>query len=153
MSPKTISASAAEAEFGIVTRHEAMPNGERRFRLLDRDGFGYIRTEAGAEGGWQNSHVHFKLLETYVVQQGWIGVARLVDGEKLELRLLRSGEIWTASVDEAHNVYMPAQSVTHVVKHGELANAGDDWNTDVRTLRLDELTKVLTEEAILTTGS
>jgi hypothetical protein len=40
----------------VTTLHEAMPNGELRFRLIGPDGSSYIRTVASPMGAWQNSH-------------------------------------------------------------------------------------------------
>ncbi|WP_081971878.1 MerR family transcriptional regulator [Paenibacillus borealis] len=57
---------------GIQTLHQQMPSGERRFRLLSSDGSAYIRTEAPGQGGWQHSHYHKEIAETYIVQHGWI---------------------------------------------------------------------------------
>jgi hypothetical protein len=133
--------------FGISTTHHLMPNGETRFRLVDRDGAGYVRTEAGEAGAWQNSHLHRRMVETYIVQAGWVAVAQLSQNNELEITVLREGNVLSASPGVAHNVYMPAGAITHVVKHG--TNTADDWVTSQATALLDLLTKPLLEPDIL----
>ena len=142
-----ISASDAETRHDISASHEQMPNGERRFRLIDGSGVGYIRTEAGPDGAWQNSHIHHSVLETYVVQAGWIAVAQMSDSGELILRMLRPAEVWTSGIDVAHNVYMSGGAITHTVKHGQGDKA--DWHTNPTTQQLDRLTKTLTEPVIM----
>ena len=132
--------------YGIKAYHSAMPNGERRFRLVDRDGCGYVRTEAGQEGAWQKSHLHRTMRETYIVQSGWIAIALLKGADNLEIKVFKVGDIWTTPPEVAHNVYMPSGAVTHVVKHGR--NVLDDWVTNADTELLDQLSKSLTEEAL-----
>ena len=39
-------------EAGITTSGARMDNGEGRFRMMNSDGSGYIRTEAGPQGAW-----------------------------------------------------------------------------------------------------
>ena len=56
-------------QYGIRTNHNIMDNGERRFRLSGADGSCYIRTEAPADSGWQNSHYHTRLSEICVVRR------------------------------------------------------------------------------------
>ncbi|MEQ1755334.1 MAG: hypothetical protein ABL973_14530 [Micropepsaceae bacterium] len=141
-----ISPEAAEELFGISASHEVMDSGERRFRLIDQNGLGYVRTEAGSFGGWQNSHFHKLLVETYIVQSGWIAVATISENSVVEIEILKSGNIWTAPIDLAHNVYMAASSVTHTVKHG--VGSANDWQTSIKTIRLDAMTKHLDAEQI-----
>ena len=143
----SIGDNEARDVYGIRTAHEFMPNGERRFRLIDRNGFGYVRTEAGERGGWQSSHAHHSITETYIVQTGWIAAAELTSGGELELKVLREGALWTAPISRAHNIYMPSKSVTHVVKHGRGSAA--DWVTNADTERLNDLTTRLTEAQIV----
>lgn len=38
--------------YGISLKHNIMDNGERRFRLIGKDGSSYIRTESTEEGAW-----------------------------------------------------------------------------------------------------
>lgn len=142
-----ISPKNAQERYGISTAHQIMPNGEIRFRLVDRNGIGYMRTEAGRTGAWQNSHLHKHMKETYVVQAGWIAVAQLSGDGKVEIKVFREGDVWTASPGVAHNIYMPAGSITHVVKHG--AGTMDDWATSEATELLDRLSKLLLEFDIL----
>ena len=98
-----------------------MPTGELRFRLKHDDGTAYIRTEATDRGGWQNSHYHRTVRETYIVQRGKMAFAELVDGA-LRVRIFGPNEICTTEPNVAHNVYLYCNSVIHTVKHGE---AGD----------------------------
>src|ERR1700726_80882 len=63
------------SELGISTSHSRMDNGELRYRLVAKDGSSYIRTEASAGGGWQNSHYHKILQETYIVEDKWLAFA------------------------------------------------------------------------------
>lgn len=125
---------------GVSTEHNEMPSGERRFRLKNDDGTAYSRTEASARGGWQKSHHHRSVRETYIVQSGKMALAELVEGT-LQLRVLGPNDICTTKPNVAHNVYLFRSSVIHSVKHGD---GGDraDWHAnpslDEKTLYLDE---------------
>jgi mannose-6-phosphate isomerase-like protein (cupin superfamily) len=110
---------------GITTRHERMPSGELRFRLMGDDGNGYIRTVAGP-GGWQNSHLHRRTTETYVVESGWMVMAIADAAGEPKLHHFGPGMVTTAPIDLAHNVYLPAGAVVHTVKHGCVAGE-PDW--------------------------
>ena len=77
--PRDIEADEARA-MGVWTDHSEMPNGELRFRLKHDDGTAYSRTESTGRGGWQNSHYHRSVRETYIVQRGKMAFAELVDG-------------------------------------------------------------------------
>jgi hypothetical protein len=129
---------------GITTRHERMANNERRYRLTAADGSGYIRTVASSVGMWQNSHFHKELLETYIVQSGWAGLAELIDGE-LRWTILEAGDVFTTTPLTPHNLYMAGNAVMHTVKHGSVAN-GVDWHASPE---LDSLTKGLSESDVL----
>jgi len=146
---RKISSDEAREKYGISAAHQVMNNGECRFRLLDNSGRGYIRTEASDRGGWQNSHSHKHTLETYIVEEEWIGIATLQEGarEKLGLKILRSGSIWTAPIGVTHNVYMAARALTHVVKHG--GSASSDWVTTPESQKLDMITSKLSEIDLL----
>lgn len=136
---------AAEIEFreqGIVVNGEQMPNGELRFRMIDRDGNGYIRTETTV-GGWQNSHRHKSLSETYVVERGWMGFAEIVDGELL-VRIFTEGQSVTTPIDICHNVYLPSGAIIHTVKHGGICGSSD-W---ISCPDLDAASRGLSEKAI-----
>jgi mannose-6-phosphate isomerase-like protein (cupin superfamily) len=139
-----ISIDRAKREHGVIAIHEQMPNGEMRFRLRKRDGTAYIRTEAGATGGWQNSHFHQHVMETYVVQAGWMAFAELL-GEELSLRRLTANEIVTSCPGVVHNVYLSGHAVIHTVKHGEAQ--GNDRLVDERTAAFDKVTHALQTEA------
>ena len=134
----------AKTEDGIVTFHEVMANGERRFRLKKSDGTAYIRTEASAGSGWQGSHFHRHVRETYIVQAGWMAFAELVDGA-LSLCLFEANEIVTSRPGIVHNVYLPDGAVIHTVKHGSAS--GSDRLTDETTKAFDKVTHALTTEA------
>jgi len=128
---------------GVSTHHSEMPNGEIRFRLKHDDGTAYSRTEASNTGGWQNSHHHRDVRETYIVQRGRMALAELTDGG-LRIRLFGPNEICTTEPNIPHNVYLYGNTVIHTVKHGD--GAGDtDWHPDPI---LDEKTRHLNEEDI-----
>ena len=120
-----------------------MENGELRFRLTADDGSGYVRTVASEAGGWQNSHYHEAVLETYIAQHGWMALAELVDHE-VRWHFLLPGAVYTTRPKISHNVYLPAHAVIHTVKHGTVAG-GVDWYSDSV---LDSMTKLVPEEDI-----
>jgi hypothetical protein len=74
------------ALLGIAITGDRMDNGEYRFRLIKDGpdaGYGYIMTVMpNDQCGWQNSHHHEGIVETYTVQDGWIGFAELVPGTR-----------------------------------------------------------------------
>ena len=137
--PRDIGSEEARAK-GVFADHTEMPTGELRFRLKHDDGTAYSRTEASAGGGWQKSHYHAGIRETYIVQRGRMALAELVEGA-LKLRTFGPSEICTTRPNVPHNVYLFRNSVIHSVKHGD---AGDraDWHAspalDARTIHLDE---------------
>jgi mannose-6-phosphate isomerase-like protein (cupin superfamily) len=137
--PRDIELEEARAR-GVSTQHTEMPGGELRFRLKHDDGTTYSRTEASASGGWQKSHYHRTVRETYIVQRGRMAFAELVDGA-LKLRIFVPNEIYTTRPNVAHNVYLFRDSVNHSVKHGEAGDSAD-WLAnpllDAKTLHLDE---------------
>ena len=143
---REIDTEGAERDFGVTTIHHEMDNGERRFRLNKDDGTGYARTEASAAGGWQNSHFHKEICETYIVQDGWIALAELISTEPT-IRILWPGDIVTTQPMVVHNVYLAHDAVIHPAKHG-VARADDRHGDDI-TRRLDLITHALaTPEAI-----
>jgi hypothetical protein len=121
-----------------------MDNGELRYRLVAKDGSSYIRTEASADGGWQNSHYHKSLHETYIVQDKWLAFAEL-DGHDVRLWIMQAGDVYTTRVGVPHNVYLSPHAVSHTVKHGGTGGDGD-WHSDPA---LDSLTRHLSEAEIL----
>ena len=127
-------------EHGISTNHEIMDNGELRFRLVSSDGSCYIRTVAPEKGVWQNSHHHATISETAIVQKGWVAFAEYIN-EKLVLRKIETGEMFTTKPGVPHNMYLPKNSVIHCVKHGDCSV--NDW---IASPVLDKLTKSLTEK-------
>jgi hypothetical protein len=94
---KSISTRSARDNYGIYTDHELMPNGEARFRLLAQEG-GYIRTIASEAGKWQIAHKHKQLIETYVVESGWMGFADLVD-DQLRIRVITVGGLVSVNLE------------------------------------------------------
>lgn len=102
---------------GIQTIHHEMDNGERRYRLCCASGSSYILTQAQAQSAWQNSHVHEKKKEYYIVESGWILIARYENGQ---LNLLRLNPDETCFIPNGvmHNIYMVPGSILHTVKYG-----------------------------------
>ncbi|MGQ0531485.1 MAG: hypothetical protein ACT4OF_02185 [Caulobacteraceae bacterium] len=99
-----------------------MANGEVRIRLTSDDGGAYVKTIQPGAGAWQRSHLHQTLVETYVVQKGWMALVELIDDEpKTTLQL--PGDVTSTQPGIAHNVYLSANTVIHTVKHGGKA----DW--------------------------
>jgi hypothetical protein len=125
-----------------------MDNGEYRFRLMREGqdmGYGYILTEMPLDKwGWQNSHHHQGVMETFIVQSGWIAYAELRGGIGLLIKICKPGEMFTSMPGIPHNVYMPAGAVIHTVKHGD-CSIKKDWFANPE---LDELVNHLTEENI-----
>lgn len=139
----TIITEAEATDFGISTRHEKMPNGELRFRLLSSDGSSYIRTESGDMVEWQNSHYHRQVKEMYIVQKGWMAFAEYIDN-KLCLKLYYPGDFVISQPNIKHNVYLSPNSVIHTIKFGDTSSS--DWNA---ASDFDEITKSLTKEDII----
>ena len=109
--PRDIEAHDARA-MGVCTHHSEMPNGERRFRLKHDDGTAYSRTEATEGGGWQKSHSHRAVRETYITQRGRMALAELID-DALRIRLFGPHEICTTEPNIPHNVYLYGNTVIH----------------------------------------
>ena len=109
-------------KYGITTNGSVMDNGEVRFRLFSVNS-SYIRTEAGKEGGWQNSHYHNEQVEMYIVEIGEVLLATRVDG-KVSVQLHKAGECFCVQPGIEHCVKMMSGSITHCVKFGGKA----DWN-------------------------
>ena len=141
--PSPISPGQAEA-LGITTRHERMDNAELRFRLCASDGSSYIRTEAVADSGWQNSHLHRYVHELTVVQKGAMAMAE-ERPEGLRVLVLRAGESYLCPLNLPHNRYLLPGSVVHTVKYGDALPAAD-W---VACPQLDPLCRALHLDAIL----
>ena len=137
--PRDIGPEEAHAK-GVSIEHSEMRNGELRFRLKFDDGTAYSRTEATNSGGWQKSHYHRSVRETYIVQRGRIALAELVEGI-LKVRIFGPNEICTTEPNISHNLYLYRNSVIHTVKHGEGGNNAD-WRAspslDEKTVHLGE---------------
>ncbi|MBI2039372.1 MAG: hypothetical protein HYT22_03810 [Candidatus Niyogibacteria bacterium] len=141
---------AAEFEtLGIKVLVRRMDNGEIRSSFM-KEGVGYILTEM-PKGicGWQNSHFHKSVRETYVVQQGWIASAELMPDGAMKMTVHRANSVFTTHPNKPHNIYMSAGAVIHTVKHGdasaELSTGKADWHASPE---LDNLTKHLSEKDI-----
>lgn len=136
---------SAKEEYGICIKHGKMKtNGELRFRLNCSDGSAYIRTQTSDDSeGWQNSHYHKHVRESYIVEQGWVGYIGIEDGE-IKKKPYKAGERFTTIPDVAHNIYMPAKAIIHTVKHnaGEsLGKKQSDWFDDTDDCR--RLTRII----------
>jgi hypothetical protein len=134
-----ISDDEARSKYGISTKHEKMNNGELRFRLLCEDGSAYIRTVAGDQGAWQNSHHHKSVKETYIVQEGWMAYAEMREGVFIGTVYGKDASV-TTQPGIVHNVYLPQGAVIHTVKHGIALDR--DWHVSEE---FDEMTKSLSE--------
>lgn len=111
MPERTVPDVQAKAmELGITTHHEAMSNGEFRFRLRADDGSAYVRTVASDRGSWQQSHFHHAILETYIVQAGWAALVEYSEGGAI-WHILNAGDVRTTVPYVPHNVYLPAKAV------------------------------------------
>ena len=104
---------------------EAMPNGERRFRFMDKDNSGYIRTEAAISGGWQKPHLHDSVTELYVVQKGWILLAA-EERNRVLIKKYNEGDHFVVHAKVPHAVYLSKNAVTHTVKYGDCPER--DWH-------------------------
>ena len=147
---RIITSEEAASRYGITTRHEETENSELRFRLEKSDGVAYIRTDASAQGAWQQSHFHATASETYIVQRGWIAHASLVHGVR-QIMLIRAGELITTPPGIIHNIYMPPNAEMHTVKHGD-ASTGEAIRND-ETARFDISTQGLSENEIVKTAT
>lgn len=143
----TVTCEEARDLHGIVAEHTFTPEtGEYRFRLIKNDKTAYIRAEAGPAGGWQDSHFHRKVLETYIVQSGWMGFAVEENGNP-QLTIYCVGEQFTTPPMVIHNVYLPSKAVIHTVKHGDAAGEQRLENEICRTFTA--LLNRISEEEIL----
>ncbi|HLU23865.1 hypothetical protein [Lederbergia graminis] len=142
--PQKISLEEAHSS-GIDVNFEQMMNGEKRYRLVASDGSSYCRTVGSEQGAWQNSHYHKYVSELYLVQFGWIGYAEIDKNGDLKVHILHENEIVTVKPYVHHNIYMPANSVTHTIKYG---SSGEeiDW---FPSKELDIFTKNISEKDLL----
>lgn len=145
--PKSLTVAECEG-LGITFPCSQMDNGEFRFRCMDKGqnaGWGYILTKMPEDArGWQNSHYHTGVMETLIVQKGWIGFVELLTEGEMTVRVYRSGDIFTIKPRCVHNVYMSAGAFIHTVKHGD-CSLEKDW---FASPALDEKTKHLSEADI-----
>ncbi|MBO5415064.1 MAG: hypothetical protein J6A83_00355 [Clostridia bacterium] len=109
---------------GIHTVHHEMDNGELRFRLVSDHGSSYILTHGTADNGWQKSHVHFVKNEFYIVEDGVIIIALLIENQ-IKLQRLCRGDLFSVSVGTPHNIFIGDNAILHTVKFG---GGDEDWN-------------------------
>lgn len=146
-----ISSEEAEEKHDITAIHSLMPNKELRFRLSkSTEGSGYIRTEASTTGGWQKAHYHESVLETYVVQSGWIVACEERGNGAYRYVKYEAGQVFTTQPRVVHNIYMSAGSVIHTVKHGQLpaGKTSDRIDKAERAQRMTEENKALDEATL-----
>ncbi len=141
-----INSERAASEFGISKLDEQMPNGECRFRLTQSSGSGYIFTLSGDTGAWQRSHFHKWITEIYIVETGWMALAKL-NSQDLHVAIVRAGEIAKLEPEVPHNVYLPNGAQVHTVKTG--SRVDNDW---FHCAKLDEKVLHLTESVLLKTS-
>jgi hypothetical protein len=143
---ETIAAEFAKENFGIVTNHECMENGELRFRLIGSDGNGYALTVASGSGAWQNSHSHASFQEMYIVESKWMALATANPlGGGPCIQILTEGQSVITPLGQIHNVYLPSKAVIHTVRFGN-RSANPRWEG---CPSFDEETKSLSESQIL----
>ena len=123
---RTLSNDEAQAN-GINSNHELMDNGEYRFRLTSTDGTAYIRTVSGKNGGWQKSHFHKRVRETFIVEKGGCLYVEKKDGQ-LRRTYYSDGAIFTTCPPIPHNLYVFPDTVLHTVKHSATGMADSDWH-------------------------
>lgn len=142
-----ISSEEAKEKYGITSEHSKMPNGELRFRLKKDDGTAYIRTESSLKSGWQNSHYHNRVKETYIVQKGWIGYVELID-EVMCFKTYTKGQIFTTRQGIIHDIYMTRNAVIYTVKHGDskgeqrLEDGTEEFTQKTKSISEKELKKI-----------
>ena len=129
-------------EYGIITKHHIMDNGEKRFRLIGDDGSSYIRTESSINSGWQNSHYHTTIKELYLVQKGTVIFAELIN-DKTNIKKYTEGEFFISNPMISHNVYMFPNTITHTIKFGDCSKT--DWN---ECKEFDDIIKTIDINAI-----
>ena len=140
-SNQEISQSRAEREFGVSQRHEVMANGECRFRLTQSSGSGYILTISGEAGGWQRSHSHEFLTEIYIVERGWMALARSEPRHSQPvIEIYSAGDLTTVAPGVPHNVFLPSGTEVHTIKVA--SKVAKDW---IAQPQLDELVLGITE--------
>jgi hypothetical protein len=136
---------------GIALSAKVMDNGEVRARIShSQSGLSLSITstfETPGACGWQNSHRHVTgIIETYVVQEGWLVVARqdTVSGQPL-FTYYKMGSLFTLDGEDAHNVYVSPSAVFACVKYGS-REGRKDW---VPAGDFDEMVKHLAENDFL----
>ena len=141
----------SELPGGIALNAKVMPNGETRTRISHvESGLSLSITstlESPEACGWQNSHRHVSgIIETYIIQEGWLVVARQDDrtGQALFTHY-KVGSLLTLSGEDAHNVYVSPAAVFACVKYGS-REGRKDW---VPADDFDEIVKHLAETDFL----
>lgn len=124
---------------GILTKHNQMDNGEKRYRLISFLGSSYILTLSADAPTWQKSHVHYQKTELYLVEKGWVLIAMIRDNG-LEIKKLNENESYIINKGVPHNVYLAKDSILHAIKYGCIE---EDWNA------WHELDQLLQEKQII----
>ena len=137
-------AQAKKEATHLIVSDCVMPNGERRYRMTGAGGSGYIRVEAGQQGGWQNAHTHLSFEEITVVQEGAMLAVWQNPGGAREAKAFRAGECFCAKINVPHNQYLSPGAVTHTVKYG--GGSERDWHPHGA---LDAYSKALDAQALL----
>lgn len=112
------------SQYGIRAVHHEMDNGEKRFRLVSQHGSSYILTQSNVNNSWQKSHVHYHKHEYYIVEQGFVLAAQLIDG-KINIDKFSEKDSFVIPPGVAHNVLMSDNAILHTVKFG---SKEEDWN-------------------------
>ena len=130
---------------GIVNSVVENENGELRFaQESSDDNSKYIKTITPHIGGWQNSHYHKSCYETYIVQKGWIVMAKFLNYKRI-LSMYSENEIVTIEPNVIHNLYLSSDTIIHTIKHGTNI-VENDWH---ESLAFDSVTKPLEESEII----
>lgn len=125
-------------EHGIRAVHHEMDSGERRYRLVSDAGSSYILTQANASDSWQKSHFHKEKKEYYVVECGWVLIARYENGQ-LSIFRLNPDEPCFIPAGVMHNIFMPAGTILHTIKYG---TTKPDWHSATELDQLLEKTDI-----------
>lgn len=124
-------------------------DGEKRAALRLDDGSSVTLTHRGGKSGWQDAHVHYAVIEHYLVLSGWMGLAIHIKGAGLKYvaRYTPAGGFVAIPDGVPHNVYLPQGTVISTVKQVLSQGYGADWEADPALQRFcDEVD----ERALLT---
>lgn len=128
----------------ILIENEEMQNGETRFRVKWEDFSGVNITTSSNNAEWQNAHYHKYNKELYVVQKGKIVMVIELEDGSVRYNVLKEGEHILIEPMVKHNVYMCENSMTYVIKFGNVQEK--DWNP---ATELDKISKECNLKTIL----